>query len=82
MSSALPGTGPIFAVAGLLGAGVMSCRLVRQFADALSDEQLSAIKKAASAVDVNIPGLTDKETSPNTGTAACYDEVHPLTNAA
>ena len=80
--SLLPGTGPLFAVAGLLGAGVMSWRLVRQFADALSDEQLNAIKKAASDVDVKIPGLTDKETSPATGTAAGYDEVDPLPNPA
>ena len=70
--SLLPGTGPLFAVAGILGAGVMSWRLVRQFADALSDEQLNAIKKAASDVDVNIPGLTDKQAS-NTCTAAGYD---------
>ena len=60
----------------------MSWRLVRQFADALSDEQLNAIKKAASDVDVKIPGLTDKESSPNTGTAAGYDEIDPLPNPA
>ena len=76
----LPGTGPLFAVAGILGAGVMSWKLVRQFADALSDEQLNAIKKAASEVDVSIPGLTDKEAS-TTGTAAGYDECDPLPNA-
>lgn len=74
--SLLPGTGPLFAVAGILGAGIMSWRLVRQFADALSDEQLEAIKKAAADVDVNIPGLTDKEV-PATGTAVGYDEVDP-----
>ena len=71
--SLLPGTGPLFAVAGILGAGVMSWRLVRQFADALSDEQLNAIKKAASDVVVKIPGLTDKEASTTTSTAAGYD---------
>ena len=69
--SLLPGTGPIFALASVVDAGVMSWRLVKMFATALSDEQLTAIKTAAAKADVTIPGITDKEGT--TVTAAGYD---------
>ena len=82
--SLLPGTGPLFAVAGLLGGGLMAYRLCRQFAEALSDEQLAAMKKACADSDVEIPGITDKPEpkSEPFGTAAGYTEVDPLPNPA
>lgn len=82
--SILPGTAPIFALAGVIGGGIMSVRLIKQFAAALSDEQLADIKAAASKSGVVIPGLTDKQTptdNTNRGTAAGYDEIDPIPSA-
>ena len=72
--SILPGTAGIFALAGVIGGGIMSVRLIKQFANALSAEQLEAIKTAAAKADVSIPGITDKVTPPSSkGSAAGYD---------
>ena len=59
-------SGAVF-VGGLIGAGVMTTRLVRCGIDALSDEQKQALKSKASEVGVNVPGLSNDEPLPSYG---------------